>query len=114
MPAVHGRPDLARARRHHHSLWIPLAADDALEDTDTILPRSLARPPASVVFASLGGTMLTIFGRPHARGGFCDGVSRRDFLTIGGAIVGGALALPQLLRAGVDASSHKSIINVYL
>ena len=58
--------------------------------------------------------MLTIFGRPHARGGFCDGVSRRDFLTIGGAIVGGALALPNLLRAGVDPTSHKSIINVYL
>jgi hypothetical protein len=58
--------------------------------------------------------MLTIFGRPHARGGFCDGVSRRDFLTIGGAIVGGALALPNLLRAGVDPSSHRSIINVYL
>src|SRR5206468_2426364 len=74
---------------------------------------SLARPPGSRSLHS-GGTMLTIFGRPHARGGFCDGVSRRDFLTIGGAVVGGALALPNLLRAGVDPSSHRSIINVYL
>src|SRR5262249_51404391 len=72
------------------------------------------RPPTRPAFGSKGGTMLTIFGSPHARGGFCDGVSRRDFLTIGGAIVGGALALPNLLRAGVDSSSHKSIINIYL
>ena len=43
--------------------------------------------------------MLTIFGKPHARGGFCDGVSRRDFLTIGGTLLGGCLALPNLLAA---------------
>ncbi len=61
--------------------------------------------------------MLTIFGKPHRNGGFCDGVSRRDFLTIGGTVVGGALALPNLLaaeaRAGVR-TSHKAIINIYL
>jgi hypothetical protein len=57
--------------------------------------------------------MLTIFGRPHARGGFCDGLTRRDFLTIGGTIVGSTLALPNLLAAGATAS-HKAIINVYL
>jgi hypothetical protein len=61
--------------------------------------------------------MLTIFGKPHRRGGFCDGVSRRDFLTIGGTLVGGALALPNLLaaeaRSGIR-SSHRAVINVFL
>ena len=33
--------------------------------------------------------MLTLFGKPHSRGGFCDGVNRRDFLTIGSLGVGG-------------------------
>src|SRR5260370_8766969 len=46
-----------------------------------------------------GPIMLTIFGRPHRKGGFCDGLSRRDFLTVGGTVVGGALALPHLLAA---------------
>jgi hypothetical protein len=61
--------------------------------------------------------MLTIFGRPHRKGGFCDGVSRRDFLTIGGTLVGGALALPNLLAAEAGSgirSSHRAVINVYL
>ncbi len=61
--------------------------------------------------------MLTIFGEPHRRGGFCDGTSRRDFLTIGGTLVGGALALPHLLAAEAQTglgSSHKAIINVFL
>jgi hypothetical protein len=60
--------------------------------------------------------MLTIFGRSHRNGGFCDGVSRRDFLTIGGALLGG-LSLPKLLAAETASggkSSHKAIINVYL
>jgi hypothetical protein len=59
--------------------------------------------------------MLTILGRP-VRNKFCDGLSRRDFLTIGGLAAGG-LALPGLLaaeaRAGVGRS-HKAIINVFL
>ncbi len=58
--------------------------------------------------------MLTLRGR--ASRPFCDGVSRRDFLKIGGLALGG-LALPQLLaaeaRAGVRRS-HKSIIMVFL
>jgi Protein of unknown function (DUF1501) len=61
--------------------------------------------------------MLTIFGRPHRKGGFCDGLSRRDFLTIGGTLIGGALALPNLLAAEAQSgvqSSHKAIINVFL
>jgi hypothetical protein len=60
--------------------------------------------------------MLTIFGKPHAQGGFCDGVSRRDFLTVGGSLLGG-LALSDVLRAesspGVKLP-HKSVINIYL
>src|SRR5262245_5509018 len=61
--------------------------------------------------------MLTIFGKSHTRGGFSDGVNRRDFLTIGGTLFGGCLALPNLLAAEAKAGvgkSHKAIINVYL
>ncbi len=59
--------------------------------------------------------MITIGGR--ARGGFCDGVSRRDFLKIGGLALGGA-SLPQILaaeaRAGVTGKPHKAVIMVFL
>ncbi|HKM52883.1 MAG TPA: DUF1501 domain-containing protein, partial [Isosphaeraceae bacterium] len=59
---------------------------------------------------------LTIFGKQHRSGGFCDGVSRRDFLTIGGTLLGG-MSLSKLLaaeaRTGVKLS-HKAIINVFL
>jgi hypothetical protein len=60
--------------------------------------------------------MLTLFGRPHRNGGFCDGRTRRDFLTIGGTIVGGAMTLPHLLAAEAEAgsSSHRAVINVFL
>ncbi len=61
--------------------------------------------------------MLTIFGAPHRNGGFCDGVTRRDFLTVGGTLVGGALALPNLLAAEAKSgvkSSHRAIINIFL
>src|SRR5262245_20077338 len=60
--------------------------------------------------------MLSLFGKPNRNGGFCDGVSRRDFLTIGGSILG-SLTLSNLLRAesasGVN-HTHKAVINVYL
>ncbi len=63
--------------------------------------------------------MLTICGNPSTR--FCDGMSRRSFLRIGGLSVGGfgigSLTLPQLLRAEADSGrrgSNKSIIMVYL
>jgi hypothetical protein len=60
--------------------------------------------------------MLTILGRADRRAGFCDRLSRRGFLQIGGAAMGG-LALNQILameaRAGI-AHSHKAIINIYL
>jgi hypothetical protein len=60
--------------------------------------------------------MLTILGRAAKKSGFCDGISRRGFLTIGGAVVGG-FGLNRLLEleaaAGVG-KSHKAIINIYL
>ena len=58
--------------------------------------------------------MLTLQGGPKAR--FCDGVTRRDFLRIGGLAAGG-LSLPGLLAAEARAGirqSHKSIIMVFL
>jgi hypothetical protein len=60
--------------------------------------------------------MLTIFGTKNNRLDHCDGVSRRNFLKIGGMAAGG-LSLPQLLAMEAKAGtghSHKAIINVYL
>src|SRR5579863_1749023 len=62
--------------------------------------------------------MLTILGRAARDTSFCDGISRRGFLTIGGMALGG-ISLPQVLQAESAAgsgneSSHKAIINVYL
>src|SRR5438132_11970625 len=58
--------------------------------------------------------MLTIGGGARSR--FCDGVTRRDFLKIGGLALGG-LSLPRMLRAEAKAgvgSSNKSVIMVFL
>jgi hypothetical protein len=58
--------------------------------------------------------MLTIFGPKSGR--FCDGVSRRDFLRIGGLALGG-LSMPQILRAEAQSGvrkSHKAVIMIYL
>jgi hypothetical protein len=60
--------------------------------------------------------MLTIYGRRQRRSGFCDGVNRRDFLKIGGLVMGG-ISLPQLLAAEAQAGikrSHKAVINIFL
>ena len=60
--------------------------------------------------------MLTIYGPRDTKSRFCDGQSRRDFLKIGGMVMGG-LALPQLLAAEAQAGigkSHKAIINIFL
>ena len=62
--------------------------------------------------------MLTIFngspGRTHS--GYCDGVSRRNFLKIGALGLGG-LTLPQLLQAERSSGlvrSHKAVIMIFL
>ncbi len=57
--------------------------------------------------------MLTLLGQ---RQRFCDNISRRDFLQVGGLAVGG-LTLPKLLKAEQAAgrrATGKSIINIYL
>jgi hypothetical protein len=59
--------------------------------------------------------MLTILGERHPD--FCDGVTRRSFLKIGGLALGG-LSLPQVLRAqqqsGSKRPAHKSVIMIFL
>ncbi len=60
--------------------------------------------------------MLTLLGRKSPRTGFCDGMSRRNFLRIGSLGLAG-LTLPQLLKAETAAgngSSPKSVIMIYL
>jgi hypothetical protein len=60
--------------------------------------------------------MLTILGPRDRKATHCDGMARRDFLKIGGMVMGG-LTLPQLLAAEAQAGigkSHKAIINVFL
>ena len=61
--------------------------------------------------------MLTILGQERSREGrFCDGLSRRGFLRIGGLALGG-LSMPQILAAEEKAGirrSHKAIIMIYL
>jgi hypothetical protein len=60
--------------------------------------------------------MLTIYGRRRRSSGFCDRLHRRDFLKIGGLVMGG-ISLPQLLAAESQAGikrSHKAIINIFL
>jgi Protein of unknown function (DUF1501) len=67
--------------------------------------------------------MLTLWG-PGAHTNFCDGLSRRSFLKIGGLVMGG-IGLPGLLEAealattpsagrNVGHATHKSVIMVYL
>jgi hypothetical protein len=61
--------------------------------------------------------MLTLYGRANR---FCDGVSRRNFLRIGGLGLGaGALSLTDLFRAEARAAQpagtrHKAVINIFL
>jgi hypothetical protein len=60
--------------------------------------------------------MLTILGPRDRKTTHCDGLARRDFLKIGGMVMGG-LTLPQLLAVEAQAGigkSHKAIINVFL
>ena len=69
--------------------------------------------------------MLTLWGPSRFGTKYCDGMSRRSFLRIGGLVMGG-LNLPGLLEVeassatnvdrnrGARRSSHKSVIMVYL
>jgi hypothetical protein len=61
--------------------------------------------------------MLTILGpSPTEKTRFCDGLTRRSFLRIGGLALGG-LSMPQLLRAEAKsgpAKSNKAIIMIFL
>ena len=60
--------------------------------------------------------MLTLLGPKPDRSGFCDGVTRRDFLRIGALAMGG-LSLPSLLRAESQSGirrGHKAIIMIFL
>jgi hypothetical protein len=57
--------------------------------------------------------MLTILGSSHR---FCDRITRRSFLQIGGLAMGG-LSLPQLLRAEASSGvkrSNKAVIMIFL
>ena len=56
--------------------------------------------------------MLKIGGQRH--GSMCDGISRRDFLSVGAL---GSLTLPQLLAAEQAAGvgkNHKAVIMIYM
>lgn len=63
--------------------------------------------------------MLTLYGKS---GRYCDGISRRSFLTIGGLSFGaGGLGLAEILRAESPTAAgsttglgHKAVINVFL
>jgi hypothetical protein len=60
--------------------------------------------------------MLTILAPKPGNSGFCDGVSRRNFLRIGALGLGG-IALPQLLQAEAVSGirrSHKAVIMIFL
>lgn len=60
--------------------------------------------------------MLTLLSKPAGRGRFCDGLSRRNFLIVGGSIASG-LTLSSLLRAEAQQGNrrgHKSLINIFL
>ena len=62
--------------------------------------------------------MLRILGNPRQ---FCDGITRRDAMTIGGlSVLGGAFNLPNILAAeerrpaGARPGSAKNVIVLYL
>ncbi len=60
--------------------------------------------------------MLNILGRLERRSTFCDGLSRRGFLKIGGLALGG-FSLPDVLRAEAAnglGNSQKSVIMIFL
>src|SRR5262249_40497569 len=77
--------------------------------------RPPARPPANPPRRD-DPAMLTIFGRKNP---YCDGISRRSFLSIGALGLGAtALHLTDIFRAearaGVTGLQHKAVINIFL
>src|SRR6266545_744735 len=80
-------------------------------------PTSLSAAPSSTAADVHRGdlNMLTIFGQGNR---YCDGVSRRSFLRIGGLGIGaGAMSLADLGRleaAAGKSSRQKSVINIFL
>src|ERR1700679_2938111 len=96
-------------------MWLRPPSPPAPTTGPATCPAALPHPDPPCI--PEGSFMLTIFGRPSRNGGFCDGGNRRDFLTIGGAVVGGGLSLPRILAAEASAGtkpSHKAVINIYL
>ncbi len=60
--------------------------------------------------------MLTLLGKNHTHGSFCDQLSRRNFLQIGSLGLSG-LTLPRLLQAESNPANkkrQKSVIMIYL
>ena len=61
--------------------------------------------------------MLSLYSQNSGR--FCDGISRRGFLKVGGLSLGGA-SLPQMLSAESSSTSnpgglgHKAVIMIFL
>jgi hypothetical protein len=69
--------------------------------------------PRALVDGGGDRLMLSLYGRGQR---YCDGISRRSFLKIGGLAMGG-LGLPELLKAEAQAGigqPHKAVIMVYL
>src|ERR1041385_3525036 len=87
-----------------------------LPSSKDIHPRTRRNAVPTVRFAR-GDRMLTIYGRGNR---FCDGVSRRSFLQIGGlGALAGGLTLTDILRAEqakptASTSRHKGVINIFL
>src|SRR5204862_6922055 len=91
------------------------ARDQAAGDGDLRPARAGARS-RRIKGGKRRSSMLTIYGRGQR---YCDRVSRRSFLKIGGFAFGGAacLTLSDLLR--VEAATgkrnrHKAVINIFL
>lgn len=76
-------------------------------------PRERTGPAKQALPADGDSNMLTILGDRHR---YCDGITRRNFLQIGGLALGG-LSMPKLLQAESASGpnrSHKAIIMIFL
>jgi hypothetical protein len=74
------------------------------------------QPTHETVARPLGSTLTPVLNILGARARFCDGLTRRNFLRIGGLAMGG-LSLSQLLQAEAASGarrSSKAVIMIYL